>query len=100
VQVPLFERGYEKDPSAVASEAIREASKQGLDAVLVDTAGRMQVRIITAIFSTLLPSHFLLTGSAYFSRFSACVCFPLQDNEPLMRALSKLINKNEPDLVS
>jgi signal recognition particle receptor subunit alpha len=26
-------------------------------------------------------------------------CFSLQDNEPLMRALSKLINMNDPDLV-
>ena len=61
--VPLFERGYEKDPANVASEAVKAAQRQGCDAVLVDTAGRMQ------------------------------------DNEPLMRALSKLINMNEPDLV-
>ncbi|CAI5465510.1 unnamed protein product [Closterium sp. Yama58-4] len=63
LQIPLFERGYEKDPAAVAKEAIREATRTKMDAVLVDTAGRMQ------------------------------------DNEPLMRALSKLININEPDLV-
>ena len=62
LDVPLFERGYEKDPSAVASEAIRAAQRAGVDAVLIDTAGRMQ------------------------------------DNEPLMRALAKLINVNEPDL--
>ena len=60
--VPLFERGYEKDPANVASEAIKAAGRMGCDAVLVDTAGRMQ------------------------------------DNEPLMRALSKLINMNDPDL--
>lgn len=64
MQIPVFEKGYEKDPAAVAKEAIREAQRTGMDAVLVDTAGRMQ------------------------------------DNEPLMRALSKLINTNEPDLVS
>ncbi|CAI7839314.1 unnamed protein product [Closterium sp. NIES-53] len=63
LQIPLFERGYEKDPAVVAKEAIREATRTKMDAVLVDTAGRMQ------------------------------------DNEPLMRALSKLININEPDLV-
>lgn len=61
--VPLFERGYEKDPAAVASEAVKAAQKAACDVVLVDTAGRMQ------------------------------------DNEPLMRALSKLININKPDLV-
>eukprot|EP00958_Prasinococcus_capsulatus_P024308 scaffold3768_cov376-Prasinococcus_capsulatus_cf.AAC.23 len=62
LDVPLFERGYEKDPAAVASEAILQAKRDGTDVVLVDTAGRMQ------------------------------------DNEPLMRALSKLINTNNPDL--
>lgn len=43
-QVPLYERGYEKDPAKVASEAIRVAQRDGRDVVLVDTAGRMQVR--------------------------------------------------------
>jgi signal recognition particle receptor subunit alpha len=61
-QVPLFERGYEKDPAGVALEAQRQAKKDGIDVVLVDTAGRMQ------------------------------------DNKPLMEALSKLIDVNRPDL--
>ncbi|XP_021713833.1 signal recognition particle receptor subunit alpha-like [Chenopodium quinoa] len=63
LQIPIFEKGYEKDPAIVAKEAIQEATRNGSDVVLVDTAGRMQ------------------------------------DNEPLMRALSKLINLNNPDLV-
>ncbi|GAB2234796.1 hypothetical protein Drorol1_Dr00004061 [Drosera rotundifolia] len=63
LQIPIFEKGYEKDPAVVAKEAIQEAARNGSDVVLVDTAGRMQ------------------------------------DNEPLMRALSKLINLNDPDLV-
>ncbi|XP_010447695.1 PREDICTED: signal recognition particle receptor subunit alpha [Camelina sativa] len=63
LQIPIFEKGYEKDPAVVAKEAIQEATRNGSDVVLVDTAGRMQ------------------------------------DNEPLMRALSKLINLNQPDLV-
>ncbi|KAF3628260.1 hypothetical protein FXO38_28333 [Capsicum annuum] len=63
LQIPIFEKGYEKDPAIVAKEAIQEAYRNGSDVVLVDTAGRMQ------------------------------------DNEPLMRALSKLIYVNSPDLV-
>ncbi|KAF5802944.1 putative signal recognition particle, SRP54 subunit, GTPase domain, AAA+ ATPase [Helianthus annuus] len=63
LQIPIFEKGYEKDPALVAKEAIQEATRNGSDVVLVDTAGRMQ------------------------------------DNEPLMRALSKLIYVNSPDLV-
>ncbi|KAK9149780.1 hypothetical protein Scep_008537 [Stephania cephalantha] len=63
LQINLFEKGYEKDPAIVAKEAIQEATRNGTEVVLVDTAGRMQ------------------------------------DNEPLMRALSKLIYVNNPDLV-
>lgn len=63
LKIPIFEKGYEKDPAMVAKEAIQEANRNGSDVVLVDTAGRMQ------------------------------------DNEPLMRALSKLIYVNNPDLV-
>eukprot|EP00455_Lapot_gusevi_P045170 TRINITY_DN5748_c0_g1_i2.p1 TRINITY_DN5748_c0_g1~~TRINITY_DN5748_c0_g1_i2.p1 ORF type:complete len:281 (+),score=87.08 TRINITY_DN5748_c0_g1_i2:613-1455(+) len=61
--VPLFERGYNKDPAQVAAEGIRQAKAEGADVVLIDTAGRMQ------------------------------------DNEPLMRALTKLISQNRPDLI-
>lgn len=43
--VPLYERGYEKDPAKVASEAVRAAREQQRDVVLVDTAGRMQVQM-------------------------------------------------------
>lgn len=63
LNVPLYERGYEKDPAKVAFEAVKQAERDGLDVVLVDTAGRMQ------------------------------------DNEPLMRALSNLIHVNQPNLV-
>ncbi|KAG1654789.1 hypothetical protein FOA52_008889 [Chlamydomonas sp. UWO 241] len=63
LKVPLYERGYEKDPAKVAFEAIKQAERDGRDVVLVDTAGRMQ------------------------------------DNEPLMRALSSLISVNDPQLV-
>jgi signal recognition particle GTPase len=43
VQIPIFEKGYEKDPAVVAREAIQEATRNKSDVVLVDTAGRMQV---------------------------------------------------------
>lgn len=60
--VKLYEKGYEKDPAGVASDAINQARNDGIDVVLIDTAGRMQ------------------------------------DNEPLMRALSKLVYVNTPDI--
>ncbi len=61
--VPLFQRGYAKDPSAVARDAMKEAASHGIDCVLIDTAGRMQ------------------------------------NNEPLMRALSSLVVDNRPSFV-
>jgi len=62
LNIPLYERGYEKDPTVIASEAIKQAIRLNVDVLLIDTAGRMQ------------------------------------DNEPLMRALSKLINLSKPNL--
>ncbi|ORY80968.1 SRP54-type protein [Protomyces lactucae-debilis] len=38
--VELFERGYGKDPSSIANDAITYAKKNGFEVVLVDTAGR------------------------------------------------------------
>ncbi|KAG9402608.1 hypothetical protein AC1031_007215 [Aphanomyces cochlioides] len=63
LDVPLFERGYAKDPASVARDAIAYGNENGFDCVLIDTAGRMQ------------------------------------NNEPLMRALAKLVSVNNPDLV-
>lgn len=38
--VALFERGYGKEASGIAREAIAEAARGGYDVVLIDTAGR------------------------------------------------------------
>mmetsp|Transcript_11952 Transcript_11952/g.34251 ORF Transcript_11952/g.34251 Transcript_11952/m.34251 type:complete len:572 (+) Transcript_11952:73-1788(+) len=40
--LPIFSKGYSKDPSSVAKAAIEQATQEGNDVVLVDTAGRMQ----------------------------------------------------------
>ena len=42
LNVPLFHKGYAKDPSLVAKAAITEATESKNDVVLIDTAGRMQ----------------------------------------------------------
>lgn len=42
--VQLYEKGYGKDAAGIAMEAIKYANDQGIDVVLVDTAGRMQVK--------------------------------------------------------
>jgi signal recognition particle receptor subunit alpha len=42
LEIPLFQMGYAKDPSAVVAAALQHATQNGHDVVLVDTAGRMQ----------------------------------------------------------
>jgi len=42
LQIPLYQRGYAKDPSAVAKAAIYQATTDSIDVLLIDTAGRMQ----------------------------------------------------------
>ena len=39
LSIPLYERGYEKDPARVAHEAIKAAERSNIDVLLVDTAG-------------------------------------------------------------
>lgn len=103
LQIPIFEKGYEKDPAIVAKEAIQEASRNNSDVVLVDTAGRMQVKSLLRCLVKLCISTGVIEGWPIW-QLRICLCnvyflITFQDNEPLMRALSKLININNPDLV-
>ena len=41
-QVPIYEKGYGRDAAGIATDGISYAKQMGYDAVLVDTAGRMQ----------------------------------------------------------
>ncbi|KAF8780287.1 hypothetical protein HU200_001965 [Digitaria exilis] len=62
LQIPIFEKGYEKDPAVVAREAIQEASRNKSDVVLVDTAGRMQkLADLSAVPTARLIDGILLT---------------------------------------
>ena len=40
--VPLFSKGYHKDPSAVATAGMQHAITNDYDVIVIDTAGRMQ----------------------------------------------------------
>ena len=44
LDVPLYEKGYGRDAAGIATDGISYAQQMGYDAVLVDTAGRMQAR--------------------------------------------------------
>lgn len=62
-KIELYERGYGKDASGIAKDAIKYGKDNKFDVILIDTAGRMQ------------------------------------DNEPLMKALAKLLSVNRPDKI-
>ena len=44
VGVPVIAKGMNTDPSAVAFEAIQEGLKQGVDVIIIDTAGRLHTK--------------------------------------------------------
>lgn len=69
--MPLYERGYEKDPAKVAAEAIRVAQRDGRDVVLVDTAGRMQVNSAARLC---LPCCLLLLACAAHLGIHCSMC--------------------------
>ncbi|XP_049851205.1 signal recognition particle receptor subunit alpha-like [Schistocerca gregaria] len=63
LDVPLYAQGYGKNAGSIALQAILKAKEEGIDVVLIDTAGRMQ------------------------------------DNAPLMSALTNLVEVSNPDLI-
>lgn len=56
--VPLYERGYEKDPAKVAFEGQRAAERNKKDVLLVDTAGARSL-IAACALSVLGAAHFV-----------------------------------------
>lgn len=69
LEIPLFEKGYGKDPAVIAREAIRTAVQSNIDVVLVDTAGRMQhnetlMQALANLVSINEPDLVLFVGEA------------------------------------
>lgn len=69
LDVPLFERGYGKDPADIAKHALAFAKANGHDVVLIDTAGRMQdneplMRAIAQLVAINTPDLVLFVGEA------------------------------------
>ena len=69
LDVELYEKGYLKDPADVARASLDHAKKVGRDAVLIDTAGRMQnnerlMRELAKLISVNDPDLVLFVGEA------------------------------------
>lgn len=67
--VTLYDRGYGKEISQVAKEAINEAKRKHIDVVLIDTAGRMQhnkplMESLTKLIHLNKPDLVLFVGEA------------------------------------
>lgn len=45
VQVPIVDQGMGADPASVAFETLTQAKKEGMDVVIIDTAGRLHNKI-------------------------------------------------------
>jgi fused signal recognition particle receptor len=45
VGVPVISRGMNTDPSAVAFDAVKEGVDQGVDVIIIDTAGRLHTKV-------------------------------------------------------
>ena len=43
LQVPVFEMGVDVKPAEIANQGLAKARAEGYDAIIVDTAGRLQV---------------------------------------------------------
>lgn len=43
MEVPVFEAGNQLRPAEIAKRGLAEGKKQGIDVIIVDTAGRLQV---------------------------------------------------------
>lgn len=68
-QLQMFERGYGKDAAAVAREAILFAKSEGIDVVMIDTAGRMQdnaplMAALAKLVYTNQPDKLIFVGEA------------------------------------
>eukprot|EP00977_Amphora_coffeiformis_P012202 scaffold3014_cov172-Amphora_coffeaeformis.AAC.4 len=69
LNLPVFSQGYSKDPSSVAKAAIEQATAQGNDVVLIDTAGRMQnnvplMKALGKLATENRPDYVLLVAEA------------------------------------
>jgi len=67
--IPLYARGYDRDAASVAQDAISQARRDGLNVILVDTAGRMQhneplMRSLAKLISLNKPDLILFVGEA------------------------------------
>ena len=69
IQVPVFEMGSDADPVEIAKRGVEQAKNQGVDTVIIDTAGRLQIDVdmmgeLARIKAAVQPQETLLVVDA------------------------------------
>ena len=69
IQVPVFEMGSDADPVEIAKRGVEQAKAQGVDTVIIDTAGRLQIDVemmgeLARIKAAVQPQETLLVVDA------------------------------------
>ncbi len=69
IQVPVFEMGSDTDPVEIAKRGVEQALAQGVDTVIIDTAGRLQIDVdmmeeLARIKAAVQPQETLLVVDA------------------------------------
>jgi signal recognition particle receptor subunit alpha len=69
LKIPLYDKGYGRDEATVAQDGIMNAKKDGLDVILIDTAGRMQgndplMKGLARLMNVNSPDLILFVGEA------------------------------------
>ncbi|MEM7760171.1 MAG: signal recognition particle protein [Cyanobacteria bacterium P01_A01_bin.40] len=84
IDVPVFEMGTDADPVEIARQGIAKAQELGVDTVIVDTAGRLQIDEdmmgeLSRIKETIKPDDTLLVVDAMTGQEAANLTYTFHD---------------------
>ena len=84
IDVPVFEMGTDADPVEIAQQGIAKAKELGVDTVIVDTAGRLQIDEdmmgeLSRIKDTIKPDDTLLVVDAMTGQEAANLTYTFHD---------------------
>ena len=84
IDVPVFEMGTDADPVEIAKQGVAKAKELGVDTVIVDTAGRLQIDNdmmgeLSRIKDTIKPDDTLLVVDAMTGQEAANLTYTFHD---------------------
>ncbi|NES80993.1 MAG: signal recognition particle protein [Moorea sp. SIO2B7] len=84
IDVPVFELGTDTDPVEIARQGVEKATEMGVDTVIIDTAGRLQIDQdmmgeLARIKETVQPHDTLLVVDAMTGQEAATLTYTFQE---------------------